>query len=135
VLQEAEDASVPLVERMRFLGIFSNNLDEFFRVRVPTVQKMIGYGKKAIPVIGFDPKDTLKAINKINNELQERFEATYSQVKKELEKENIFFLNEKNLNEEQKRFVRGYFDEVVQPALVPVMLSDKRPLPDRKSTR
>ena len=47
VLQEAEDSSVPLVERLRFLGIFSNNLDEFFRVRVPTVQKMSAYGKKS----------------------------------------------------------------------------------------
>lgn len=130
VLQEAEDPSVPLIERLRFLGIFSNNLDEFFRVRVPTVQKMIGYGKKAIPVIGFDPKVILKEINRVNNILQERFEDTYEKLKKELEKENIFFLTEKDLNDNQKSFVREYFDEIVQPALVPVMLSEDRPLPD-----
>lgn len=130
VLQEAEDPSVPLIERLRFLGIFSNNLDEFFRVRVPTVQKMIGYGKKAIPVIGFDPKDTLREINKINNNLQERFERVYENLKKELEKENIFFLTEKDLDESQKKFVKAYFDEIVQPALVPVMLREDHPLPD-----
>lgn len=130
VLQEAEDSTVPLVERLRFLGIFSNNLDEFFRVRVPTVQKMSTYGKKAIPMLGFDPKDTLKEIEKVNKRLQKRFENTYNEIKKELQKENIYFLNEQDLNDEQCNLVTSYFFNVVQPTLVPIMLSEDRSLPE-----
>lgn len=130
VLQEAEDANVPLIERLRFLGIYSNNLDEFFRVRVPTVQRMIRYGKKAIPLLGFDPKKTLKAIYQINKKLQDRFEQTYEKLKDELEEEHIFFLDETELNEEQRKLVARYFEQVVQPALVPVMLSEDRALPE-----
>ena len=66
VLQEAMDPNVPLLERIRFLGIYSNNLDEFFRVRVATISRMIEYGKKAIPILGYDPKVTLKEILKIS---------------------------------------------------------------------
>ncbi|MEX2379186.1 MAG: polyphosphate kinase 1, partial [Vicingaceae bacterium] len=103
VLQEAEDTNVPLIERLRFLGIYSNNLDEFFRVRVPTVQRMIHYGKKAIPLLGFDPKKTLKAIYQKNKKLQDRFEATYEKLKDELEEESIYFLDETELIEDQKQ--------------------------------
>jgi len=130
VLQEAEDTSVPLIERLRFLGIFSNNLDEFYRVRVPTVQKMSAYGKKAIPVLGFDPKDTLQEISKVNLRLQKRFEATYKKLKQELKKENIYFLNEKELDDHQCDLITSYFIKTVQPALVPVMLSEDRELPE-----
>lgn len=130
VLQEAEDASVPLIERLRFLGIFSNNLDEFFRVRVPTVQKMNAYGKKAIPMLGFDPKDTLREISRVNLKLQKRFEAIYKELKQELKEENIYFLNENELNDHQRELVTSYFFKSVQPALVPVMLSDERELPE-----
>lgn len=130
VLQEAEDPSVPLIERLRFLGIFSSNLDEFFRVRVPTVQKMSAYGKKAIPVLGFDPNDTLGEISRINIKLQRRFESTYRKLKQELKKEKIYFLSEKELDEHQCELVTSYFLKTVQPALVPVMLSADRDLPE-----
>lgn len=130
VLQEAEDASVPLIERLRFLGIFSNNLDEFFRVRVPTVQKMALYGENAIKLLGFDPNETLKRIYQKNIELQERFEQTYENLKSDLRKEKIFFLNESELNEIQRKAVTTYFAKSVQPALVPMMLSAERELPE-----
>lgn len=130
VLQEAEDPNVPLIERLRFLGIYSNNLDEFFRVRVPTVQRMIRYGKKAIPLLGFDPKKTLKAVYQKNRKLQDRFEETYEKLKDELEEEHIFFLDETELDETQKDLVARYFEQKVQPALVPVMLSENRELPE-----
>lgn len=130
VLQEAEDPSVPLIERLKFLGIFSSNLDEFFRVRVPTVQKMIAYGSKAIPMLGFDPKQTLKEINEINKKLQKRFEKTYESLKEELKKENIYFLNEQELDDHQRDLVKSYFFKTVQPTLVPVMLSPERELPE-----
>ncbi|MEQ8907944.1 MAG: polyphosphate kinase 1 [Vicingaceae bacterium] len=130
VLQEAEDPNVPLIERLRFLGIYSNNLDEFFRVRVPTVQRMSRYGRKAIPVLGFNPKKTLKAIYAKNRELQDRFEDTYEKLKEELEEEKIYFLDEAELNEHQKELVAKYFDDTVRPTLVPVMLSEDRELPE-----
>ncbi len=130
VLQEAEDPSVPLMERLKFLGIFSSNLDEFFRVRVPTVQKMADYGKKAIPMLGFDPNRTLKRIFQENIKLNKRFEKALSKIKNELKKEHIYFINEKELNDSQRAEVKDYFNETVLPALVPVMLSEKRDLPD-----
>ncbi len=130
LLQEAEDKSVPLIERLKFLGIFSSNLDEFFRVRVPTVQRMQAYGKRAIPMLGFDPKITLKEIYRLNVKMQRRFERTYNSIKKELRKENIFFLDESELDEHQRKLVTNYFFKSVQPALVPVMLSEERELPE-----
>jgi len=130
LLQEAEDDSVPLIERFKFLGIYSNNLDEFFRVRVPTVQKMSAYGQKAIPVLGFDPEATLQKITEINDHQQERFEEIYKNLKDELRYENIFFLNEKDLNEFQLEEIKQYFINTVQHALVPVMLSEDRELPE-----
>lgn len=130
VLQEAEDPSVPLIERLKFLGIFSSNLDEFFRVRVPTVQKMAEYGKEAVPVIGFNPKSTLRAIFQTNIKLNKRFEKALNKIKQELKEEGIFFINEKELKPKQKEQVREYFNETVLPALVPVMLSEKRELPE-----
>jgi len=130
VLQEAEDPTVPLLERLKFLGIFSSNLDEFFRVRVPTVQKMADYGEKAIPMLGFDPKKTLKKIYKENIILNKRFEKALNKIKSELRKEEIYFINEKELSESQNEEVKEYFNETVLPALVPVMLSEKRALPE-----
>ena len=130
VLQEAEDPSVPLIERLKFLGIFSSNLDEFFRVRVPTVQKMAEYGKKAIPVIGFNPKATLKKIFQTNIKLNKRFDKALEMIKQELKEEGIFFVNEQELTTSQQEHVREYFNETVLPALVPVMLSEQRELPE-----
>lgn len=130
VLQEAEDSTVPLMERLKFLGIFSSNLDEFFRVRVPTVQKMADYGKRAIPVLGFDPKVTLKKIYQENIKLNKRFGNALLQIKKELKKEDIYFITEKDITAPQKGEVREYFNETVLPALVPVMLSEKREFPE-----
>lgn len=130
LLQEAEDPSVPLLERLKFLGIFSSNLDEFFRVRVPTVQKMAEYGKKAIPMLGFDPQKTLKKISLENIKLNKRFGRALRKIKEELKEEHIYFINEKELNEDQRQIVKDYFAETVLPALVPVMLSEKRDLPE-----
>ena len=65
VLQEAEDSTVPLVERIRFLGIFSNNRDEFFRVRVATIRRMTKFGKKAKNLLGADPDELLEEIRKL----------------------------------------------------------------------
>ena len=129
VLQEAMDPNVPLLERMRFLGIYSNNLDEFFRVRVATISRMIDYGKKAIPLLGYDPKVTLKEILRINRQQMLLFQETYKELKKLLASHEIFILDENELSEEQGEKVTNYFRNHVRSSLVPLMIEDKRPFP------
>jgi len=122
VLQEASDAEVPLIERMRFLGIFSSNMDEFFRVRVATLKRMEDLGKKAKKILGGSPRKVLDDIYAIVVEQQNKFEKTYDTLLKELEKENIFIINETQLNEAQGKIVREYFQQEVRSALVPIMI-------------
>lgn len=122
VLQEANDIKVPLLERLKFLGIFSSNRDEFFRVRVATVRRMQKLGKKAKYVLGENPQVLLEKITRKTSEQQDLFEETYQNLLGELELHNIFIINEKQLTREQGKFVREYFNEYVLPALVPIML-------------
>lgn len=132
VLQEAEDTSVPLIERIRFLGIFSNNLDEFFRIRVAANKRLVEAKIKALDYETESPKDILKKINKKTIELQQHFEEVYQNLFKELEKENIFVVTEKNLLEDHIAFINTYFEDIVRPTLVPVMLHKKNPFPKLK---
>jgi polyphosphate kinase len=129
VLQEAQDPSVPLIERIRFLGIFSNNLDEFFKVRVATIKRMIDFeeGKK---IEGEDPKKLMNAIQKQVIHLQNIFENTYQHILGLLESENIFIINEKELNPSQEIFVKKYFQEQVLPFLSPIMLHNVDEFPE-----
>lgn len=122
VLQEANDPTVPLIERIKFLGIFSSNRDEFFRVRVATIRRMLKIAKKAKNVLGENPHVLLnKIMNKVM-EKQDSFEEIYQNILKELELYNIFIINEKQLTAEQGEYVREYFHEYVFPALVPIMV-------------
>lgn len=122
VLQEAQDKDVPLIERLRFLGIFSNNLDEFFRVRVATIKRMIDiqHGKQRVE--GIKPQRLMNKIQKKVRTLQNIFEATFTSLLNELEQHNVFILNEKQLNLKQEEFVRTYFREKVRPVISPIML-------------
>jgi len=129
VLQEANDPAVPLIERMRFLGIFSSNRDEFFRVRVATLRRMQKIGSKVKNILGEDPKMLLNKILLKTSEQQDRFEGAYQTILKELELHNIFMINEKQLTEDQGQFVREYFHEHVFPALVPIMLDQAPQFP------
>ncbi len=129
VLQEAEDKSNPLIERMRFLGIFSNNQDEFFKVRVATLARAKGISKKAIDPMDFDPNETLSEIHFIVLKQQQKFEKVFQQMMAELKKENIHFVNETQINAEQKKFVESYFETNVRPNLAPLMLSGKTTFP------
>lgn len=122
VLQEAQDPSVPLLERLRFLGIFSNNRDEFFRVRIATIRRMLELGKKAKEIVGEDPKALLDKIQGIVIRQQEKFDLIYKNIRKELQDENICIVDEKALSSDQGLFVRRFFHEQVYPFLVPIMI-------------
>ena len=124
VLQEANDPTVPLLDRLKFLGIVSSNRDEFFRVRVASIKRLIRLGKRGEEILGEDPIKLLEQIQKIILEHQERFEDSYQQLLSELERQGIFIINEKQLTAEQGVFVRQYFQEKVQPALVPILLDN-----------
>jgi polyphosphate kinase len=130
VLQEAEDPMVPLLERIKFLGIYSNNLDEFFRVRVATLKRISNLGKKARDLIGEDPRKVLQEIQEIVLDQNEQFENTYNKILEELGKEGVFILNEKQLNEKQQAFVHEYFSTEVRPKIFPIMLGQSEQFPD-----
>lgn len=132
VLQEAMDTRVPLIERVRFLGIFSNNMDEFFRVRVATLRRMLVMDQKSQKELGFDPQKTLNKILKTVVEQQKDFERTFQIIIKELEDKGIYHLNETQLSEMQGIFVREYFRDTVRQTLVPVMLDKKAKMPNLK---
>lgn len=129
VLQEAEDPKVPLLERMRFLGIFSNNLDEFFRVRVATIRRMRQFGKKGKQIIGADPTKLLEKIQKIVIRQQVKFNQLYNNLVRELEKENILLVDEKKLNREQQIFVKDYFNNQVSTYIIPIMFDSAPKFP------
>ena len=132
VLQEAADKNVPLIERLRFLGIYSNNMDEFFKVRVATVRRMVGVGKSATNELNIKPKDLLKEIaNKVKLQ-NKKFEMIYEDIVSGLEKENIFIVNENELSKEQTEFVNNYFNEELRPKLVPIMLNFIKDFPSLK---
>src|ERR1043165_7196584 len=129
VLQEAADPTVPVIERLRFLGIFSNNLDEFFRVRVATLKRLVLIGKKAKSTIQFKPKKVLEEVQQKVLSQSRTFEKIYNDVQRELRKHKIFIINERQLNKDQKEFVKNYFEELVRPALVPIMINQVKSFP------
>jgi polyphosphate kinase len=131
VLQEAQDRNVPLIERVRFLGIFSNNLDEFFRVRVASLRRAALFRSKSIDPMDFDPRQTLDEIRSSVFRIQEKFNKTFDKLIQELKKEHITFVNESQLSSTQKAFVEKYFETKIRPYLVPLMLSGKTSFPPR----
>src|SRR5687768_4209507 len=122
VLQEAADPSVPLRERIRFLGIFSNNLDEFFRVRVATLKRMIQYGNKAKMHMEVEPEYILEEIQMTVLNQQTEFNRIWEGILRELQEQGIFLVTEKELNPEQQEFVRKYYEEEVSPNVIPLMI-------------
>jgi polyphosphate kinase len=124
VLQEAADSTVPLRERIRFLGIFSNNLDEFFRVRVATLRRMIQLGSKANMHLENNPQQIIDEIQMIVLNQQGEFNRIWEEVMKELTHQKIFLRNEKELNAEQQQFVSNYFEEEVSSDVIPLMIEN-----------
>jgi polyphosphate kinase len=130
VLQEAADPSVPLIDRIKFLAIFSSNLDEFYRVRVATLSRLSNLNEKAKALLGYNPK---KVLNQIKNQVvkqEKKFNHLYEDIIKELSAEKIFILNEKQLNVTRGAFVKQYFREKLLATLVPIMLEDGMPFPE-----
>ncbi|MDE3144476.1 MAG: polyphosphate kinase 1 [Bacteroidota bacterium] len=132
VLQEANDPSVPLEQRIRFLGIYSNNSDEFFRVRVATLKRMTEFAEKRKKLnlhMEEEPQKILDAIQLIVLQQQNEFHRIWDGIIKELRKEKIFLVDEKHLNREQKNFVRTFFDEQVRSNVIPLMIESLQQLP------
>ncbi len=129
VLQEAADDTVPLKERIKFLGIFSNNLDEFFRVRVAALRKMMELGSKAKMHLELDPQKILNEIVEKVMLQQKEFERIWKEIIRELKKEKINIINETKLTIAQKKFVLDYFNEEVRTSIVPLMIESLNQFP------
>ncbi len=129
VLQEAADDTVPLKERIKFLGIFSNNLDEFFRVRVAALKKMIELGHKAKMHLELDPQSILDEIQEKVLIQQREFERTWKEILRELKKEKIHLVTDKKLTASQQKFVLDYFNEEVRSFIVPLMIESLHQFP------
>ena len=135
VLQEAADQSVPLIERLRFLGIFSNNLDEFFKVRYATIKRIDLAGKGGKSVLGGVKASTLlEQITQIVIDQQSESLKILDSIHKRLEKHNVYIINENQVLPSQKEFLRMFFLQHVSPALVTIILNDLAELPRLKDS-
>ncbi|MDB5030847.1 polyphosphate kinase 1 [Mucilaginibacter sp.] len=131
VLQEAADPTVPLIERIRFLAIFSSNLDEFYRVRVATLSRLTNLNEKAKEILGYNPKKLLNQIKNVVVKQERKFNNLYENIiVKQLAEEKIFLLNDKQLNVARGTFVKSYFREKLLATLVPIMLDNTNVLPE-----
>ncbi len=127
VLQEAKDPAVPLLERLKFLAIYSSNLDEFFRIRVAGIRNLKKVGKKTKARLDFDPSEVLKEIHRIVNRHQEEISEIFEQhIVPELRRHHINILRRLDLNSEQQRFVENYFRDNLLPFVMPVLLVKRR---------
>jgi polyphosphate kinase len=122
VLQEAADPTVPLPERIRFLGIFSNNLDEFFRVRVATLRRMVSFGEKNKMHMEKNPQEILDDIQMTVLNQQSEFNRIWEGITAELKNEKIFLVKENELNKEQQDFVKRYYEDEVSANIIPLMI-------------
>lgn len=129
VLQEAADDTVPLLERIRFLGIFSNNLDEFFRVRVATLKRMLEFGKKIRMHLELQPGAILDEIHKTVAGQHKEFDRIWNEILRELKKEKIFLVTDKQLSKQQQAFVLDYFNEEVRSDIIPLMIESIQSFP------
>ena len=136
VLQEAADPNVPLLERLKFLGIFSNNQDEFFRVRVATNRRML-FIRKGDFDKGINKEEIKETLNLIQQEvliLQKKFDAIFFHLLDELRKKKIFWVNEKKLSIVQQQDIKKYFKEEVLSTLFPLILDERKPFPELRDS-
>lgn len=128
LLQEASRPEVPLIERLKFLGIYSNNLDEFFRVRVAILRRLAMIGQLELAE-GGNPREVLSQIEEIVKEHSNRFDEIYNEILKELADEKIFIINEKQLTPEQGAYVTLFFKREVRPRIMPIILRKGTKMP------
>jgi polyphosphate kinase len=129
VLQEAADETVPLRERIKFLGIFSNNQDEFFRVRVATLKRMIEMGQAGNMHLEVSPETILREIQEKVVTQQKEFDRIWNEILKELKKEKIFLINETQLNKAQQQYITDYFNDEIRSNIVPLMIESIQAFP------
>jgi len=133
VLQEANDENIPLIERIRFLGIFSNNLDEFFKVRYATVKRIVEAGKAGKSELGgMVASELLEDITQVVIKQQSESLEILSDIQNKLKAENIYIIHEDEINEIQHNYVKDYFIQSVSPALVSIILNDHIEIPTLK---
>jgi len=129
VLQEALDENVPITERMRFLGIYSNNMDEFFRVRVANLRRMIQIGKKDVDGYSDSPAELYNDIRKVILKQQLKFELAYKKIMDQFAKDGIFHLDDEKVREEQLPELNQYFRSRLKHSIFPIVLDKKTPFP------
>src|SRR3954447_11266375 len=131
VLQEANDKAVSLKDRIRFLGIFSNNLDEFFRVRVATLRRMIEFGakKKLNMHREANPHAVLDAIQLIVLKQQSEYDRIWMHICNEMQQQHEFLIDEKHLDKDQQEYVKQYFIDRVRSNIIPLLIEDLPELP------
>ncbi|EIA07731.1 polyphosphate kinase 1 [Flavobacterium frigoris] len=130
VLQEAADDSVPLLDRLRFLGIFSNNLDEFFRVRFAAIRRLSLSGKSGEKILGgISAQQLVKDITEIVIRHQTESLLILKGIENELQTKNIFIINEDEISEEQEIFLKDFFIQQLSPELVTIILNDLSEFP------
>lgn len=123
ILQEAKNKEVPLLERLGFMGIYSNNLDEFFRVRMATLARIAESSSKAMKAQKDEASRTIKMINKLNSKYNKEFEVVMRTLTDELREENLCLVDDTQLNEEQQEFIRHYFRNQLAGFTNPIWLS------------
>lgn len=128
ILQEAAKENVPVMERLSFLGIYSNNLDEFFRVRMASLSRIAESREKSLKDNRDTAKRTIKEINRLNTIYNRAFEATVTSVTDELAAHGIRLLRDNELNEEQQSFLRRFYSERLNGYTNPVWLSKVKEL-------
>jgi len=136
VLQEAKDPRVPLYERIKFLAIYSSNLDEFFRVRVAGIRSLLKISKSTQKELDFDPASLLKKISKEVNRQQKEYGIIFREkMIPELKENNICLINEKETTKEQKEFISKYFNERIIPQIQPILLVKDKIVPFLRNRR
>ena len=130
VLAEAMDERTPLLERLKFMAIFSSNLDEFFMVRIAALKKQVAAGVSKLSADGRTAQQQLEAITEVLTPMFEELHQHFEKVlKKQLIKSGINILNYVDLNQEQRTYINSYFEDYIFPVLTPLAVDPSHPFP------